>query len=233
MAGKNVEKMPKKENLTSVDKVSNFVSANRVVLLSTICVVILGLVGYTIFLHFSQMNVEKDLAQIENIEFLFTKDAAGASEDVLKDKYDSALKNLEKYTSKGGIAGARASYLSAEIKFLQKDYSAAKDFYIAAASKVNKTYLSSICCYCAGVCFEELNDTDKALEYYENSANDKNFPDTTHALFNAGRIKESKLDYTGAKEAYEKITAKNNPNDPWSNAAQSRILQMQIDGKIE
>lgn len=233
MAKKNVEKMPKKENLSSVDKISNFVSANRVVLLSVVCAVILGLVGYTIFLHFSQMNIEKDLTQVEKIQYLFTKDAAGASEADLNAKYETALKGLDEYKDKGGIVGARASYLCAEIKFLQKDYSAAKDLYLAAAQKVNKTYLSSICNYCAGVCFEELNDADKALEYYENAANDKDFPDTTHAIFNVARLKEAKQDYVGAKAEYEKITAKNNPNDPWSNAAQSRILQMQIDGKTE
>ncbi|MBQ0162808.1 MAG: tetratricopeptide repeat protein [Treponema sp.] len=233
MAKKNVEKMPKKENLTSVDKLGNFLSKNKVVLLTVVCVVVAALIGYTAYLRINDKNVEKGLTQIEKIEFTLTKNAAGLSDSELAAKYDAALNSLEAYTSKGGIVGARASYLKAEIKFNQKDFTAALDSYLAAAKAVNKTYLSSICYYCAGVCCEELNDTDKALEYYENAAKDSNFPDITHALFNVGRIKEAKNDFAGAKETYEKITAKNNANDPWSNAAQSRILQLQIDGKAE
>lgn len=233
MAKKKVEKMPKKENLSTVDKLGNFLSNNKVILLTVVCVVVAALIGYTTYLRINEKNVEKGLTQVEKIEYILTKNSAGLSESELNEKYDSALKALAPYVSKSGIVGARASYLKAEIYFNQKDCAAALDAYLAAAKKVNKTYLSSICYYCAGVCCEELNDTDKALEYYENAVNDPNFPDTTHALFNVGRIKEVKQDFAGAKEAYEKITAKNNSNDPWSNAARSRILQMQVDGKIE
>lgn len=233
MAKKNVEKMPKKERVSTADKLGNFLVKYRVVLLSIICVVVAGLVGYTAYLNVNAKNVEKGLTQVEKIEYILTKDSAGLSESELAAKYDAALSALEPLTAKGGIVGARALYLKAEIKFNLKDCTAALDAYLAAAKKVNKTYLSSICYYCAGVCCEELNDTDKALEYYENAANDPNFCDTTHAMFNVGRLKEAKQDFAGAKAEYEKITAKNNPNDPWANAAHSRILQMQIDGKIE
>ena len=41
------------------------------------------------------------------------------------------------------------------------------------------------------------------------------------------------VSYEKQKEAYEKITSKNNSSDPWSNLAKSRILSMQIDGKVE
>ena len=80
---------------------------------------------------------------------------------------------------------------------------------------------------------EELNDAAKAIEYYTLAAEDKNFADPTRAWFAVGRLKENSLDYVGAKEAYEKITAKDNTQDPWHNLAKSRLISMQIDGKIE
>ena len=155
------------------------------------------------------------------------------SDSELAPYYEATLKSVEPYTSKGGIVGARANLLKAEVEFRNKNFEAARTAYIVAASKVKKTYLAPICYFNAATACEELNDAAKAIEYYTLAAEDKNFADPTRAWFAVGRLKENSLDYVGAKEAYEKITAKDNTQDPWHNLAKSRLISMQIDGKIE
>lgn len=231
MAKKDNTKMPKKEN--QIDKVANIVTKHRVLLITIICVAVAGLVGFAVYEKVSSSIKDKQLSEIEKAEYALTTGTAALSEAELASYYDAALKAVEPYTSKFGIVGARAELLKAEVEFRKNNFDAARTSYINAASKVKKTYLAPQCYFNAGAASEEMNDTAKAIEYYTLAAEDKNFADPTRALFAVGRLKELNLDYIGAKEAYEKITAKDNAQDPWSNLAKSRLISMQIDGKIE
>lgn len=233
MADNKITKMPKNENAKPVDSIGNFIFRNRTVLITVVCLILAGLVGFMIFEKVSASVVSKALGQIDKAEFALEKDSLELSDAELMTRYDDTLKSVEPYESKGGIVGARALLLKAEIYFRKHDFEKAAGFYTDAAKKVKRTYLEPVCYFNAAAAYEELNDTAKALEYYEFAANHKEFPDPTRALFEIGRIKESSMDYTGAKEAYEKITAQGNAQNPWENLAKSRILSMQIDGKIE
>ena len=60
---------------------------------------------------------------------------------------------------------------------------------------------------------------------------DNGIVNINQALFSIGRIKESSLDYEGAYETYEKIVSKNE-SDTWSNLAKTRILTLELEGKV-
>lgn len=233
MAKKNVTSVPKKENTNNAEKVSSFITKNKVVLITVLVAVIVVFAGFAVFETVKSGNIAKNLTVIEKAEFTLSSGAAGLSDAELEGRYQDALKAVEPYTTKGGIVGARASLFKAELNYKMNNLDVAKDAYLAAASKVKGSYLTPICYFNVASVYEDLNDTKKALEYYELAAKDKEFADPTRALFAVGRLKEAALDYTGAKEAYEKITAKNNPNDPWESLAKTRILTLQVEGKIE
>ena len=233
MAKNDVVQMPKKEKSADVNSLGDFLIKNKVVLIIVACVILVGLIGFTVFEKVSVTATSKGLEQIDKAEYVLLKGSSILSEEEISSRYDDALKAVEPYVSKGGIVGARALMLKAEIYFRKSNFEGARDSYVAAAKKVKGSYLVPVCYFNAASSCEELRDNSKALEYYELAANDKEFPDPTRALFAVGRIKEALLDYVGAKEAYEKITSKNNSSDPWSNLAKSRILSMQIDGKVE
>lgn len=231
MAKKDNTKMPKKEN--QIDKVAGVVSKYKGLLITIICVAVVGLIGYAVYEKVSTSVKDKYLSEIEKAEYALLTGTSALSDSELAPYYEATLKSVEPYTSKGGIVGARANLLKAEVEFRNKNFEAARTAYIVAASKVKKTYLAPICYFNAATACEELNDAAKAIEYYTLAAEDKNFADPTRAWFAVGRLKENSLDYVGAKEAYEKITAKDNTQDPWHNLAKSRLISMQIDGKIE
>lgn len=233
MAKENVTKMPKNEKTAKLDKLGSFISTNKVVLYVIAAIIVAGLIAFFVTEKVIEKNTSEGITKIELIEHALLDNAEGLSDSELADRYTSALNNLSAYSSKGGIVGARADALNAEIFYRQNDFEKARASYLSAAKKAGKNYFASLCRYNAASASEELNDVDKALELYEIVAADENFADPTRALFAVGRIKESKLDFNGAKEAYEKILAKNNNNDQWANLAKTRVLSLQNEGKIE
>lgn len=202
-------------------------------MISIICVAVVGLVGYAVYEKVSSSIKDKYLSEIERAEYSLITGTSALSEAELAPYYDAALKAVEPYTAKGGVVGARANLLKAEVEFRKNNFDSARSAYLAAASKVKKTYLAPVCYFNAATASEEMNDVAKAIEYYTVAAEDKNFADPTRAWFAVGRLQEVALDYVAAKEAYEKITAKDNTQDPWHNLAKSRLISMQIEGKIE
>lgn len=231
MAKQNDAKIAKKVN--NGDKIATVLTKNKNVFIGVLCAVVVCLAGLVVFHFVSNSAKDKDLGAIEQAEYLLTKDTAALSDEELAPYYEKAESAIEAYVNKGGIVGARASLLKAEIEFRKNNFDDARELYEKAASKVKKTYLAPICYYNAAVACEEMNDSEKAIEYYTMAAEHKEFADPTHAYFAVGRLKEAALDYIGAKEAYEKCSAKDNAQDPWSNLAKTRIISMQIDGKIE
>lgn len=230
MAKKETEK--KQKNESTAEKVGSFILKNRIIFLTVIVVVVLCVVGFSVYLKAAESKTAKVLEEIEKIEFNLTKGTAGLEEKDLQSYYSKALDGLSKYTDKGGIAGARADLLSAEILFRTAKFSDAKEMYVNAAKKVKGTYLEPICYFNAAVAYEELNDADNAIDCYKKAVESKDFGDPTHALFSIARILQSKSDYIGAKEYYEK-TIEKGENDAFASAAKTCIIQMQIDGKVE
>ena len=59
-----------------------------------------------------------------------------------------------------------------------------------------------------------------------------NFPLVSRALFNAGRIEESRGNYAQAVSLYEKLDASYSGTD-WANLGKSRIIALRSSGKIQ
>ncbi|MBP5157195.1 MAG: tetratricopeptide repeat protein, partial [Treponema sp.] len=144
----------------------------------------------------------------------------------------AALESLAAYLSKGGIVGARANMLAADIYFQKKDWNAAKDGYLKAAAAGEKLYTAAICHYNAGVCAEELGDNQSAASCYETAAGKEGFNLAPHALFNLGRVSESLSDFAKAKESYQKIIDTYS-GDEFAKLAHSRLIALTAAGKLE
>ncbi len=230
----NVVKIPETENATGNEKLVRFLTNYKVALIALLGTIVIAIAGYVVVYSVGSKGVNKGLDKIEYIQYQFTKDASSLSEADFTERADAALRSLEGLLSKGGIVGARANMLAADIYGQKKDFVQAKDLWLTAAAKGKGSYVAPLCKFEAAVCADEIqSNSDEALALYEEAAADVNFPARSRAYFNAGRIKEAKGDFNGAKAAYDAIANLELSNDPWSDNAKSRIIALKIEGKIE
>lgn len=222
-----------KKNVSSEQKLGEFLSKNFKTLAIVIGVAIAAIVAYVIWFNVSVSLVRKNLDKIEIIEFSYSKDASSIDDSELASRQETALSNLTPYLTKGGIVGARANMLAADIYGQKKDWQASKDAWLKAASKRKGTYLEPLCNFNAAAACEELGQSQEALELYEKVSADKKFVDRSRAYFNAGRLKEAAGDYEGAKVFYKAISELGNSNDSWNDLAKTRLIDLEIQGKIK
>ena len=222
-----------KKNLTGEQKLGEFLGKNRKALVGLLIVAVAAIAGYVVFFNVSTSVVRKSLDKIEVIEYSLTKDAASLDESALESRRATALSNLDAYLKKGGIVGARANMLAADIYGQKKDWQASKDAWLKAASLRKGSYLESLCNFNAAASCEELGQADEALALYEKVSADKNFVNRSRAAFNAGRLKEAKEDYEGAAAAYEAIASYELSNDEWNDLAKTRLLDLKNKGLVK
>ena len=225
-------KAGKEEKKGAQEKVESFMMRNRVPLLALIGLLAAAAVALCVVFGIADSMRKKDLAALDAVEHALTKNSTDLSDADLSARQDTALAGLSAYLSKGGVAGARANMLAADIYFQKKDWGAAKDCYLKAASAGEKHYTAGICYYNAAVCAEELGDNQGAAGYYETAAGKDNFYLAPHALFNLGRISESLSDFAKAKESYQKIIDTYS-GDEFTKLAHSRLIALKASGKLE
>ena len=222
-----------KKNLSSEQKLGEFLSKNRKALVCVLIVVVAAIAGYAIFFNVSTAAIKKSLDKIEVIEYSLTKDAATLDESALESRRDTALANITPYLEKGGIVGARANMLAADIYGQKKNWQSSRDAWLKAASKRKGSYIESLCNFNAAASCEELGQADEALALYEKVAADKSFVNRSRACFAVGRIKEGKDDFEGAKAAYEQIATFEYSNDEWNDLAKTRLMELKNNGSLK
>ncbi|MCI1210080.1 MAG: tetratricopeptide repeat protein [Treponema sp.] len=217
---------------TANEKLDNFLTKHRVVILSIAGAVVAVILIYTAAVTVLTNANKKALTKIDAITYALTKDSYNLSSDELQQRRTTAATALAAYNKKGGIIGIRANMLSADLSFEQKDYTAARSYWLAAAKADTKAYTAPLSYFNAAVCSEELDDSSSAITYYQKASEAPDFLLVSHALFSLGRVKEAQQDFTGASEAYQKIVDKS-PSDKWADLAKSRLIALADEGKIK
>lgn len=225
MAEKNTE-----EKKTLADKVSSGLTKYRVLFIGLIVgLIILAVIGGVVS-AITTSSHEKGLNQLDSIIYTLSK----ADEASLATARDVALPQVLELANNnaGNIVGIRSNMAAAEIYFSQEKWSEARDCWLKAATSKNAGYTAAISYYNAAVCSEELADVDAAIDYYKAAiANDEcNFE--THVLFSLGRLYEGKGDFTSAAENYSSLKD-NYPTDSWTNLAESRLIALRLEGKVQ
>ena len=228
----NVETLKSKKQDDTSKKLENFMIRHRKpILISGICVLVIAL-GICLFIGITDSIRKKALAAIDEIEYTYTKNFSDLTDDELSQRQTTALDGLKPYLEKKDFAGVRANMLSADIYYSKKDYTNALDYYLKAVQAGENLYTAPICWYNAAVCSEELGNASDAISYYQSAADVPNFTLASHALFNAGRVNETEGNYSEAVAQYKKLVD-NYSSDSWTSLAQSRLVQLRIDGKAE
>ena len=177
---------PSKELRTNYSQISALSRKNPV------AITVNGKEDTVVLCHEDYVNqILENLAKLDEITYVLTKDAMNAEESVLADRLSAAKDSVSPYLNKGGVVGARANFIAAEVAVQQKNYKDALGYYEAAASKAGKSYLGSILTYNTASCYEMTGDLAKACELFKKAASDEDFLLRAHAQFNVGRICEA------------------------------------------
>jgi TPR repeat-containing protein TP_0282 len=171
------------------------------------------------------------LSDLDALEAEYSKLAADEHADAQK-KSEIAAQAKALAEKSGGVARTRAAMFAADIAFADKNWEESRTYWLMAAKAQSKAYTAPICFYNAAVCSEEAGDLDAAVSYFNTAAENKDFPLVPHALFNAGRIEESRGNYAQAAALYEKLNASHSGTD-WANLGKSRIIALRASGKIQ
>ncbi len=220
------------EEQTASKKLAGFIEKRKMGFIICLIVVICLLAGYVIFASVANNNKVKGLQAIDEITFEMTDKSSGLEDSEIAARLNTAFEKASAYAKKGGIVGARANMLCADITYQQKKYAESADFWKAAAEKGKNSYIAPLCYFNLAACCEETGNKDDAATYYKLAADDKDFVVRTHALFSYGRVLESKGNYAEAAAAYTELND-NFSDDSWANLAKSRLIALKKDGKIE
>ena len=220
------------EEQTASKKLAGFIEKRKVGFIATLAVFVCALIGYIIFATVANNNKVKGLQAIDEITYEMTDKSSDLSETEIAARLSTGLEKASAYTKKGGIVGARANMLCADITFQQKKYAESAEYWKAAAEKSKKSYIAPLCYFNLAVCCEETGNTDDAATYYKLAADNNSFVMRTHAMFSYGRLLEAKGDYATAAAAYTELND-NFSGDSWADLAKSRLIALKKDGKIE
>lgn len=222
----------KTENKTAGAKLGGFLEKNRKPVIITFVVVLVLVIGFLSVELILSSLAKKDLAKVEGYYYELTALPADTDDSEVTKKATECIENLAAYAKKGGIAGVRANMLSAELAYILKDYDAAISYYEAAITKGKKSYTAPICYYNVASCYEELNKLAEAAQAYKTAAEFAEFGLAPHAYFSWGRVLETSGDYAGAAQAYKTLADKF-ADDEWAKLANTRLIDLKIQGKAE
>ena len=161
-----------------------------------------------------------------------TSKSSDLEDSEVESRIAAALEKAAPLAKKGGIVGARANMLCAELTFQQKKYEDSAAYWKACAAKAKKTYIAPIAYFNLGVCNEELGKLDDAAENYKIASDNVDFVLRPHAMFSYARVIDLKGDYKLAADSYNALVNAYADNS-WAKLAKSRLIALKNDGKIE
>lgn len=220
------------EKATVSERLSQFMLKYRMQIIILTAVIVTGIVAYGVSAAVVSSLTAKGISFVDTVEYEFTKDSDSLSDAEIETRRGDAMTKLTPYLSKGGIVGVRANMLAADITYARKDYAAAKSYWSAAASKGAKSYTAPLAYYNMAVCDENTGNLAEAAANYGKASDVKDFPLASHARFSEARTYEALGDYKKASEAYTKLTASARA-DVWTNLAETRLIALKAEGKIE
>ena len=220
------------EKATAGERLSQFMLRHRMPIIVFAAVVVAAIVVYGISAAVVSSSRAKGISFVDTVEYDLTNDSASLSDAEIESKRSDAMTKLTPYLGRGGIVGVRANMLAAGIAYGRKDYATAKSYWTAAAAKGAKSYTAPLAYYNIAVCDENTGNLADAAAGYGKAADEKDFPLASHARFSEGRVYEALGDYKKASESYAKLSA-SALGDAWTNLAETRLIALKAEGKIE
>ena len=222
----------KTEKETLATSLNSALEKSKGAVIAVSAIVVVAIVAVAVFATVRAKSIEKGISQVDSISYNLTNESKDLSESDVAARQAKALEELAALSDKKGVVGLRANMLIAEINFSQNNYENARSAWLKALGAKGKNYTTSLCYYNAAVCSENLNDSEKAIEYYKAASEDEEFLLIDHALFSLARVNEVNEKYEDAKAAYEKLSSLHSSSS-WAQIAKTRLIALKNAGNIQ
>jgi len=231
MSQEENKRSDEKEKQTFSDLLTLFIVKFKFVFLGIFVVGLIAIIAYGVISSSNEKAVKAGLAEIDAVTTEYAELKIAETTDSAKE--DALLARAQAIADKNTptVVKIRAQMVIAEIQFDRKNFEAARTAWLAAAEADKKSYTYGLCNYQCGICSEELGDLDNAVAYLKTAAESEGFAVVPRVLFNIGRIEETRGNIDKAVESYKKLVT-DYPSDQWASLAKSRIITLDIDGKV-
>ena len=214
----------KENNISTSEKVTNFLSGHTKLLAIIFIVLVLGFAVYFVTAYFVNKSAESNFALLSEYQQEYADNITATKDETSFDK-DAFLTKVKELASSSGFSGAKAAQFVGDLYYEDSNYENAIEYYQIAAKKSHNSYLEPILLFTLGSCYEQIGDQDKAIDSYLSASKIDNFPYKSHAIFSVGRIEETRGNIEQAKTYYNELI-ENNPYSDWSNLAKSSLVEL-------
>jgi tetratricopeptide (TPR) repeat protein len=193
-------------------------------------VVFIGVVAITGMVYFKRQTEDKAAIMLgkamEKYNTIVHKDPNVINpKETPAAQYDEVRNSFKEIIDKYGSTGAgKAALLNyADLSYLAKDYDEAIKSYEKAFTEFGeKPEFRNLVLNGLAYSYEEKQDTDNAVKYFDMIVSDNSSLMKDQALFNLAQIYEKQGKADKAKEAYQKIVSEY-PNSMYSQLAKDKI----------
>jgi len=218
-----------------MEKFSQFLLRNRVLLWSLLISIAVLITGYFIWFEWNKHTIENSSLLAEDAQGLYqewsTEEDQNRKNEIEEELLEALNLVIRKYPHQ--YAAERALFIKGNLFFEKENWDDAAKAYLDLAHSFANGYLAPLSLFNAAVAYEELNEPDNALANYklitENYSDNYLLP---HALFSLGRIYEQKEEYDLAFSSYNRLEDDYSASN-WTKIARNRIIELTINGKIE
>jgi len=222
------------EQVKIVDRINDFMHANRKVFLFLVGAILVGVVALGIYSAVSANLVTKSTIALDSLEASYREfvelaetEKAAASTKLIVEADGISSSYGKRY------AAARAAMIKAEVLSATSDVSAAEKAFAAMAETYPKSHLAPVALANAAAIAEDRGDTDLALSYLTKI--ESNYPTTAglgRITLSIGRIYETTKLHDKALETYTRLIATGVESD-WTKIAHDRIILMKSQGLVK
>lgn len=213
------------EQVKFVDRINDFMHANRKIFLLLVGATLIGVVGLGVYSAVSSNLEVKSALALDSLEksykdFIALEEAEKAGSSV------ALIAEADKISATYGkrYAAVRASMIKAEILSAINDSTAAEKLFVSLAEIYPKSHLAPVAMANAAAIAENRGDTELALTYLTKIISTyPSAPGIGRIKLSIGRIFEATNLYDKAFETYTELIATGVESD-WTKLAHDRII---------
>ncbi len=230
----NVPKQTEKKTFS--EKLANFISANRILIIGIGVAIALAIAAVGIYTAVSGNIASASGRAMDLADQKLQAWSQETDEQKKADAETSLIADLDTIAKKWPrtLAAQRALLRKGAILNQKKDYAEAEKVALDAYARNKKSYAAPIALELAAVSAEEAGNIDAALAHYTILTKDylKDNAIAPSALFNLGRLQEGKKDYKAAVVSYNQLVSSFGDSD-WAMLAKNRVIYLKAQGLAE